>query len=56
MGDETKRDELRRGNDDPLAAPRKPSTADAVERQPKDVAQMPRDEDELPEPERPENR
>ena len=51
MGDETKRDELRRGNDDPLAATRKPSTADAVEKRPKDVAQMPRDEDELPEAE-----
>jgi hypothetical protein len=41
MGDETKRTELERGNDDPLHATRKPSTADSVAEQPAQVAEMP---------------
>jgi hypothetical protein len=41
MGDETKENELRRGNYDPLHATRKPSTAEAVEEQPVQVAEMP---------------
>ena len=41
MGDETKRSELERGNDDPLHATRKPSTADSVEERPAQGAEMP---------------
>jgi len=41
MGDETKAGEVRRGNEDPLHATRKSSTADSVAEEPADVAQMP---------------
>lgn len=41
MGDESKSNELKQGNDDPLHATRKPSTADAVEERPAQVAEMP---------------
>lgn len=45
MGDETKRGELERGNYDPLHATRKPSTADAVDEEPDQAAQMPSKEE-----------
>ena len=41
MGDETKRTEVERGNDDPLHAARKPSSAERVDERPADIAQMP---------------
>jgi hypothetical protein len=41
MGDETKKTEVERGNTDPLRGPLAPSTAEAVERRPADVAEMP---------------
>ena len=41
LGDETRKNEVEKGNYDPLHATRKPSTADAVEEQPPEVAQMP---------------
>lgn len=45
MGDESKLNELERGNDDPLHATRKPSTAEDVEEQPERVAEMPTKEE-----------
>jgi hypothetical protein len=42
MGDESKDNELKHGNYDPLHATRKPSTAEEVDEQPSDVAQMPK--------------
>lgn len=42
MGDESKQAELERGNDDPLHAPRKPSTAESVDEVAADVAEMPK--------------
>ena len=41
LGDETRKTEIEHGNYDPLHATRKPSTADAVEEEPAEVAQMP---------------
>lgn len=41
MGDETKKGEVRRGNTKPLAEPLKPSTAEEVDRDVPDVAEMP---------------
>ena len=41
MGDETKENELRHGNYDPLHATRKPSTAESVDERPAQVAEMP---------------
>jgi hypothetical protein len=41
VGDETKDTLIQQGNDDPLHAPRKPTTADAVDEQPAQVAEMP---------------
>ncbi len=43
MGDETRDNELRHGNYDPLHATRKPSTAEEIEEEPDPVAQMPPD-------------
>jgi hypothetical protein len=45
MGDETKETELEHGNYDPLHATRKPSTADAVDEETPQVAQMPTEEE-----------
>jgi hypothetical protein len=45
MGDETKKTELDHGNYDPLHATRKPSTAESVDDDPADVAQMPTKEE-----------
>ena len=45
MGDESKLNELERGNYDPLHATRKPSTADDVDEQPEQVAEMPTKEE-----------
>ena len=45
MGDESKANELEKGNYDPLHATRKPSTADAVEERPDPVAEMPTKEE-----------
>lgn len=45
MGDESKRNELERGNYDPLHATRKPSTAIEVDEQPAPVAEMPTKEE-----------
>ena len=41
MGDESKQNEIEQNNRDPLRAPRKPSTAQAVDKEPSEVAQMP---------------
>jgi hypothetical protein len=41
MGDETKKEEARRGNTKPLSQPLKPSTARKIDRVVPDVAQMP---------------
>ena len=41
LGDETRKTEVDHGNYDPLHATRKPSTADAVEEEAPEVAQMP---------------
>jgi hypothetical protein len=41
MGDETKKEEARRGNTKPLSQPLKPSTARKVDPDVPDVAQMP---------------
>lgn len=41
MGDETKENELRQGNYDPLHATRKPSSAEAIDERPAPVAEMP---------------
>ena len=41
MGDETRKNEVEKGSYDPLHATRKPSTADAVDEEPGEVAQMP---------------
>jgi hypothetical protein len=41
MGDETKKEEARKGNIRPLSGPLKPSTADAVDREVPDVGEMP---------------
>ena len=43
MGDETRDNELKHGNYDPLHGTRKPSTAEQVEEEPEPVAQMPPD-------------
>jgi hypothetical protein len=45
VGEETKETLIRQGNDDPLHATRKPSTADAVDEQPAQVAEMPTKEE-----------
>ena len=45
MGDETKATEIEKGNTDPLRAPKKPSTAEAVEKTPSPVAEMPTQEE-----------
>jgi hypothetical protein len=45
MGDETKENELDHGNYDPLHATRKRSTAESVDEEPADVAQMPTQEE-----------
>ena len=49
MGDETKSNELDRGNTKPLQARRKPTTAESVDTKPSEMAQMPESEEELPE-------
>lgn len=41
MGDESKRTEVKKGNTDPLHAPRKPSSAESVDPVPVDSAEMP---------------
>lgn len=41
LGDETRKTEVEHGNYDPLHATRKPSTADAVDEESPEVAQMP---------------
>ncbi|MBV8543643.1 MAG: hypothetical protein JO093_20325 [Acidobacteria bacterium] len=45
MGEETKETLIRQGNVDPLHATRKPSTADSVDEQPAQVAEMPAKEE-----------
>jgi hypothetical protein len=45
VGEETKETLIRQGNDDPLHATRKPSTADAVDERPAQVAEMPTEEE-----------
>ena len=45
MGEETKETLIRQGNDDPLHATRKPSTADRVDERPAQVAEMPTKEE-----------
>lgn len=45
MGEETKETLIRQGNDDPLHATRKPSTADSVDERPAQVAEMPTKEE-----------
>ena len=45
MGEETKETLIRQGNDDPLHATRKPTTADAVDERPAQVAEMPTEEE-----------
>jgi hypothetical protein len=41
LGEETKETLIRQGNDDPLHATRKPSTADSIDESPAQVAEMP---------------
>lgn len=41
MGDETKKEEARKGNTRPLSGPLKPTTADAVDPDVPDVGEMP---------------
>jgi hypothetical protein len=45
VGEETKETLIRQGNDDPLHATRKPSTADEVDDRPAQVAEMPTEEE-----------
>jgi len=45
VGEETKETLIRQGNDDPLHATRKPSTADSVDERPAQVAEMPTKEE-----------
>lgn len=45
MGEETKETLIRQGNDDPLHATRKPTTADSVDERPAQVAEMPTEEE-----------
>jgi hypothetical protein len=45
VGEETKETLIRQGNDDPLHATRKPSTADTVDERPAQVAEMPTKEE-----------
>jgi hypothetical protein len=48
MGDETKETEFDKGNTKPLEGPLKPSTADALEIDAPEIAQVPDSERELP--------
>jgi hypothetical protein len=48
MGDESKQTEFEHGNTDPLHATRKPSTAEHVDEQASELAQVPKSPDELP--------
>ncbi|HET7437612.1 MAG TPA: hypothetical protein VFN10_23105 [Thermoanaerobaculia bacterium] len=48
MGDETKETEFEKGNTHPRSAPLKPSTAEGIEEEAPEIAQVPRKEDELP--------
>lgn len=41
MGDESKQNEVEQGNLDPLHSTRKPSTAEQVDEEPSELAQMP---------------
>lgn len=48
MGDETKKTEFDKGNTEPLAATKKPSTAREIEEEAPELAQIPDRADELP--------
>lgn len=41
MGDESKQNEVEQGNRDPLHDTRKPSTAEQIDEEPSELAQMP---------------
>jgi hypothetical protein len=41
MGDETKRSEIEQGRGNQLKEPLKPSSAESIEKEPADVAEMP---------------
>jgi hypothetical protein len=45
VGEETKETLIRQGNEDPLHATRKPSTADTIDEKPAQVAEMPTKEE-----------